>query len=531
MNKGLSNSNRLFLPRRSSAINPISRQRIVKNGLANVVASNTVSKHIAAYKVAPSVYRWVQTLCFASLVSIALPTQAQEWQLQQAATEIDQPQKALTQTAQVQTAQVQLVPAQLAQVQLAQVQTAQAQESLPMLPPAEQTAPPTNGTSAQPTLSLPDSSPAQPTGQPEPFSNGSENFDAQTQIPTLPPPTGPQYERSLTIPNTVITPTNLQPAFDDYHLGPGDAFFVSVQRYPDLSFQATLDLQGNVVVPIQGAVPFKGLTLGEAEDRLRSIYNQYVVIREPRDVAVTLVSQRGVEVTILGSVQRPGFYPLTDPSVATALLTAGGATRMSDLRAIQVQRRLRRNGGFVEETVNVDLFTPLKEGSSLPDVRLEDGDVVIVPELDPNQLDEYDRYLVARSTLAQPIINVRFLNYAGGRGGLGTLNLNNGSTFVDGVAQLGISIDDANLGEVALIRFDPETGRAVTLRLDAKAAIEGDITQNPPLEDSDVIVVGRNFIGRLSFAIQTIARPFRDVLGFTNFFNDFLDGRLDRGRF
>ncbi len=497
MNKGLSNFNRRFL----------------------TVSSDTAPKQTASDGFAPSVCRLAQTLCLASLMSIATPAQAQEWQIQKLQIETDSTPKALTQTAQVQTQQAPVLQTQEAQIQIAQAQVTQTPEALPMLPPAEQAAPPANSTPSQPALSLPDSSPAPP----EPFINDDERLDTQTQIPTLPPAIGPQYERPLTIPNTVITPTNLQPAFDDYHLGPGDAFFVSVQRYPDLSFQATLDLQGNVVVPLQGAVPFRGLTLGEAEDRLRLIYNQYVVIREPRDVAVTLVSQRGVEVTILGSVQRPGFYPLTDPSVATALLTAGGATRMSDLRAIQVQRRLQRNGGFVEETVNVDLFTPLKEGSSLPDVRLEDGDVVIVPELDPNQLDEYDRYLVARSTLAQPIINVRFLNYAGGRGGVGTLNLNNGSTFVDGVAQLGISIDDANLGEVGLIRFDPETGRAVTLRLDAKAAIQGDVTQNPPLEDSDVIVVGRNALARLSYAFQTITRPLRDVLGFTVFFNDVLD--------
>ncbi len=510
MNKGLSNFNRLFLP----------------------VSSDTTPKQTAADRFAPSVCRLAQTLCVAGLVSIATPAQAQVWQIQKSQIETDLSPKALTQTAPVQIEQASIPQTQAAHSQeaqtVAQVQITQTQEALPMLPPAGQTAPPANSTPMPPALPLPDSPPAQPTGQPELFINGSESFDAQTQIPTLPPPTGPQYERQLTIPNTVITPTNLQPAFDDYRLGPGDAFFVSVQRYPDLSFQATLDLRGNVVVPIQGAVPFRGLTLNEAEDRLRSIYNQYVVIREPRDVAVTLVTQRGVEVTILGAVQRPGFYPLTDPSVATALLTAGGATRMSDLRAIQVQRRLQRNGAFVEERVNVDLFTPLKEGSSLPDVRLEDGDVVIVPELDPNRLDEYDRYLVARSTLAQPIINVRFLNYAGGRGGVGTLNLNNGSTFVDGVAQLGVNIDDANLGEVGLVRFDPETGRAVTLRLDAKAAIEGDITQNPPLEDSDVIIVGRNALARLSYAIQTISRPFRDVLGFTNFFDDFLDNRLFR---
>ncbi|MEL7331711.1 MAG: polysaccharide biosynthesis/export family protein [Cyanobacteria bacterium J06560_2] len=381
----------------------------------------------------------------------------------------------------------------------------QAQDTLPSLPPSESESAP----------AVPDIQPQQPVAVPVPTQviPGGVN-----QVPSLPPTPGPRFEPPLTVPGAAVNPA----AFDGYHLGPGDSIFVSVQRYPDLSFQATLDLQGNIIVPLQGAVPFEGLTLAEAEARLRGVYNQYVVIRENRDVAITLVAQRGVEVTILGAVQRPGFYPLADPSVATALLTAGGATRTSDLRDIQVQRQIRRDGSVVENTVNVDLFTPLKEGSPLPNVRLEDGDVVVIPELDPSQLDEYDSYLVARSTLAQPVINVRFLNYAGGRGGVGTLNLNNGSSFLDAVTLLGVNPDNANLGDVALIRYDPETGRAVTVSIDAKSAILGDITQNPPLQDSDVIVVGRNLIGRLSFALQTVTRPFRDVIGFSNFFNDFL---------
>ncbi|MEL6856076.1 MAG: polysaccharide biosynthesis/export family protein [Cyanobacteria bacterium J06607_13] len=379
-----------------------------------------------------------------------------------------------------------------------------------------------------PTLTPPtEAAPTAPTDAPA--LEAAPAFDAPdasaNQIPTLPPPTGPRFEQPLIEPNTSVAPV-LQPSFENYHLGPGDSIFVSTQRYPDLSFQATLDLQGNVIVPIQGAVNLEGLSLREAEGLLRAIYNQYVVIQENRDVAITLVARRGVEVTILGAVQRPGFYPLADPSVSTALLTAGGATQTSDLRSIQVQRQLRRNGGIVEETVNVDLFTPLKEGNSLPDVRLEDGDVLIVPELQPDQLDDYDSFLVARSTLAQPIINVRFLNYAGGRGGVGTLNLNNGSSFIDAITVLGVNPDNANLGDVGLIRFDPETGRAVTVSLDAKSAILGDITQNPPLQDSDVIVVGRNLIGRLSFALETVTRPFRDVFGFTRFLDDAFNDSL-----
>lgn len=348
--------------------------------------------------------------------------------------------------------------------------------------------------------------------------------------PTVDVNVDPRFPRDLIPVDTPVEPSQLSNDFNGYYLGPGDSIFISVQRYPELSFQATLDLQGNVVLPIEGATPLKGLTLDQARNRILTIYNKYVTFESAstREVSLTLVAQRSVEVTILGAVQRPGFYPLPDPTVATALLTAGGATRTSDLRAIQIQRRIPTGNGFEERRVNVDLFTPLKEGSALPDVRLEDGDVMVVAELEPDDFNGYDRNLVARSTLAQPIINVRFLNYAGGRGGLGTLNLNNGSTFLDAVSLLGVNPDAANLRDVALIRYDPETGRAVTISVDAKMAIQGDITQNPALEDSDVIVVGRNVIGRLSFALQTVTRPFRDVGGFLDFFDNLVTDDLFR---
>ncbi|MFK8182891.1 MAG: polysaccharide biosynthesis/export family protein [Phormidesmis sp.] len=348
--------------------------------------------------------------------------------------------------------------------------------------------------------------------------------------PTVDVNVAPRFPRDLIPTNTPVSPSQLSNDFNGYYLGPGDSIFISVQRYPELSFQATLDIQGNVVLPIEGATSLKGLTLAQARSKILSIYSRYVTFESDsnREVSLTLVAQRSVEVTILGAVQRPGFYPLADPSVATALLTAGGATRTSDLRAIQIQRRIPTDNGIVEQRVNVDLFTPLKEGSALPDVRLEDGDVMVIAELEPDDFNGYDRNLVARSTLAQPIINIRFLNYAGGRGGLGTLNLNNGSTFLDAVSLLGVNPDAANLRDVALIRYDPETGRAVTVSVDAKMAIRGDITQNPTLEDSDVIVVGRNVIGRLSFALQTVTRPFRDVGGFLDFFDDLVDDDLFR---
>ena len=335
-------------------------------------------------------------------------------------------------------------------------------------------------------------------------------------------------------------PAIIAPVFDDYRLGPGDAVFVSVQRFPDLAFQATLDFSGNVIVPIEGAVSLDGQTLDEATNTLRQIYNKYVVIRElqpgfqpgsaPPDVTLALTAQRGVEVTILGEVERPGFYPLPQPRVSTALLLAGGATTTADLRNLVIQRRI--GSQLVEETV--DLFTPLKQGGALPDLRLENGDVLVVNRLDPGDLEDYDRNLVARSTLAQPEITIRFINYAGRQGGrgnragstLGALNVRNGSTFIDAVTQLGVNPDFANIGEVGLIRFDPETGEAITLALNARAAFFGDPTQNPQLEDNDVIIVGRNLLTRLTYVLDTVTQPFQDVLGFLLFFDGIFDTNL-----
>ena len=313
-----------------------------------------------------------------------------------------------------------------------------------------------------------------------------------------------------------------EPQFDLYRLGPGDAIFVSVQRFPDLSFQATLDIQGNVIVPIEGAVSLQGLTLEQAQAKILRIYNRYIV--NP-DVTLTLTTQRPVQVTILGEVQRPGFYPLPSPQVSTALLSAGGSTTLADLRTINVQRQLE-NGAVIEETI--DLFTPLKEGEALPDLRLEDGDVLIVPRLDVTALDEYDRQLVSRSTLAQQQITIRLLNYSSGReGNITNVVLPNGSRFMDGIGQFQINPSRSRLGDIALIRFDPESGRPITASIDARKALRGDISQNLPLEDRDVVVVGRNLISRITFAFNQFTLPFRDILGFLLFFDSIADAADD----
>lgn len=348
---------------------------------------------------------------------------------------------------------------------------------------------------------------------------------AQATLPLDPDPDGLPLPQSRPQPLPPVLKQPLpgvpQPDFDVYRLGPGDGIFVGVQRFPDLSFQATLDLQGNVVVPLAGAVNLQGQTLEEARRTVFNLYNQYVV--NPQ-VSLTLTAQRPVQVTIVGEVARPGFYPLPAPQLSTALLTAGGTTLQADLRVVEIERS-QQPGQPLNHTV--DLFTPLFQGQSIPDVHLQDGDVIRVARLNASDGAAYDRNLVANSTLAKPEITIRILNYAAGGRGIearfGALNLRNGSRFLDALALAGVNPDLAAYNRIAVLRFNPDLGAAETIMVDAAAAVNGDPSQNIPMQENDVIVVDRNLLARVTYALNVFTQPFRDVLGFLLFFESIAD--------
>ncbi|MBD2384797.1 polysaccharide biosynthesis/export family protein [Cylindrospermum sp. FACHB-282] len=383
----------------------------------------------------------------------------------------------------------------------------------------------------------------------------------------------PQLSRYLLGPGDVISVTVQRPP-GVYRLGIGDAISVAVQRFPDLSFQSQINPEGNIVVPLLGTLSLQNLTLPEAQEKIRASLNRYVInpiivlslsaqrpdltfqaaispegnivvpqvgtlslqglsLEEAQEkirlalsrtminpiVVISLAGTRPVQVTITGEVSRPGIYAVTSaiPRVADTLTLAGGSTLTADLRQVQVRRKLI-DGSIASQ--NIDLYAILQNGGSLPNLRLQDGDAIIVPRREVGTDEGYDRKLVARSTLAVPQIKVRILNYAAA--GISTQLLANGSTFIDALG--GINLDTANLQDITLVRFDPERGKAVTQRLNAKKAFAGDATQNVALQDNDVIVVGRNLVGRITNLLNTITQPFFNVQSFLQFFENFGGG-------
>lgn len=354
--------------------------------------------------------------------------------------------------------------------------------------------------------------------------------EAQTPLEELPPaPEEPPAEFFFETPPPATLPTELEippgydpPPFEDlpsnqftpYRLGIGDGIAVTVERFPEFNTQSVMSGEGNIVVPLLGRISLLGLTLEEAETKISLALNERF-LQEPPQVVVQVAGFRPTQITISGEVFRPGFYTIPSSStLAAALLVAGGSTTHADLRSVIVRRSLL-DGSVMEQKVN--LLEPIQNGRAIPSLRLQDGDSVIVSQLEVGEDQDYDNILASRSTLAQQQIRIRVLSYAGA--GVGTLPLSNGSTFLDAITAISPSLENANLDRIALVRFDPEQGKAVSQTINAKAVIEGDIAQNVPLQDNDVIIIGRNLIAKITFALSRFTQPFRDVLGFLLFFD------------
>jgi polysaccharide biosynthesis/export protein len=410
--------------------------------------------------------------------------------------------------------------ATIAVYQLTQSSVAQAQGVLPIV-------------EAAPAMDLPVTtaqSPRPPQGRPSPVSRRPTAMDlieqarqklrdrgelptagvtpngSETNATPMPPMLGAPSE--LPLPPVVQT-------FAAYRLGPRDTIAIVVQRFADFNVQAVIDPEGNITHPILGKVPIQGLTIEQAQERIRQQVDRFII--NPI-VLVSLTNQRPVQVTIAGEIAKPGLYPLAQaPQLSAALLVGGGTRENADLRAVVV-RRLLPDGSVKEEAFN--LFNALKEGTALPNPNLQDGDTIYIPKLKLGEQD-YDRTIASRSTLVRPQIVVRVLSYASG--GLRQIPLANGSNFLDALSTVGVNPDQVDMKKIALVRFDEQQKKAVAVTLNGKAALMGDMTQNVPLQDNDVIVIGRNLVGRITQTLNVFTQPFRDVLGFLLFFRQLGD--------
>ncbi|MBR1688759.1 MAG: SLBB domain-containing protein [Prevotella sp.] len=164
----------------------------------------------------------------------------------------------------------------------------------------------------------------------------------------------------------IATPQN-------YRLGPGDAVFVDVWGASQKSFESTVSPDGTILIEGYGPVEVGGLTVEQANARLRS---QVGARYQSSQIKLTVGQTKTIMVNVMGEVVTPGTYTLSAfATVFHALYMAGGIGEIGTLRNIKVYR----NNKLI---TTVDIYDYILNGKLTGNIRLADNDVIVVGPYD-----------------------------------------------------------------------------------------------------------------------------------------------------
>ena len=164
---------------------------------------------------------------------------------------------------------------------------------------------------------------------------------------------------------------------DNYKIGPGDEIIIDIWGANQNTIRQTISPDGYINIDNLGLVYLSGMTIKKAEDYLRNelnkIYSGITGENPTSEIKVTLGQIRTIQINVMGEVVAPGTYALSSLStIFHALYKAGGVNSLGSLRNIH----LTRNG---TQIATVDIYDFILKGKTANDIRLQEGDVIIVP--------------------------------------------------------------------------------------------------------------------------------------------------------
>lgn len=163
----------------------------------------------------------------------------------------------------------------------------------------------------------------------------------------------------------------------DYILQPQDVLRVTVFQEEDINKQGLVSIsqEYTVSLPLLHTVNLKGLTVRQAEEKIRVLYDKDYLINPQVTVFVEKYAERSVNV--VGAVNKAGRIPFPQErglTIVQALSLAEGHSRLANLKIVRLTRRV----GDDSKTETIDVDAIMK--GNREDVPLLPDDTIIVPE-------------------------------------------------------------------------------------------------------------------------------------------------------
>lgn len=169
-----------------------------------------------------------------------------------------------------------------------------------------------------------------------------------------------------------------------YQVRSGDTLTVEVLEDPSLNRSVLVLPDGTVSFPFAGSVRAAGRSASQISDAITAGIasnfatepNVFVTVETLR-VATEAVGPAQIDVFMMGEIATPGERQLDrGTTLIQALATTGGFTSFAATKRIL----LRRTEGGKQKVMRIN-YKAIADGTAVgQDIRLKDGDVIIVPE-------------------------------------------------------------------------------------------------------------------------------------------------------
>ncbi len=156
----------------------------------------------------------------------------------------------------------------------------------------------------------------------------------------------------------------------DEPMSPGQVAHISVFNAPDFSVVTRISENGEVAVPMLGALHLQGLNSQQASDLITRELKERNLILDPH-VMVT-VESTSTGITVLGEVRSPGIYPPPGKHMLSDLLATAGGMTANTGRVIEISND--RN----PSQKDLVLWDPTMHNTANYDRTVRPGDRVIV---------------------------------------------------------------------------------------------------------------------------------------------------------
>ena len=166
---------------------------------------------------------------------------------------------------------------------------------------------------------------------------------------------------------------------EEYVIGPLDQLQIFVWRNPELSAKVQVRPDGRITTPLISDMPAVGKTPSMLADDMKIALGQF--IKDPI-VSVIVENFSGTfsqQVRVVGATEKPASIPYrANMTLLDAMISVGGLSEFAAGNKARLIRFDKSTGRQREYALRINKL--LKDGDSTANVRLEPGDVIIIPE-------------------------------------------------------------------------------------------------------------------------------------------------------